>query len=151
MIVSGMSKNKHLPSAVHWAEVHEFRVTPVQSATALHTKCSMGIQVYGKTFPAVLVHRNHIYTTGEGGGGGRWHDAWLYCCLQLAAPIGLSPRTLALSLNPFHPQVVAPIGPSGAGGLKGAAAADAGSAFGVACFRDQNVCYLTGIWKFGVL
>ena len=29
-----------------------------------------------------------------------WHDAGLCCCLQLAGPIGLSPLTLALSLNP---------------------------------------------------
>ena len=30
------------------------------------------------------------------------------CCLELAAPIGLSPLTLVLSLNPLPPQV-API------------------------------------------
>ena len=34
----------------------------------------------------------------QGWGGG--HEAWLYCCL-LAAPIDLSPLTLALPLNPF--------------------------------------------------
>ena len=28
-------------------------------------------------------------TGREEGGGGSWHDAWLYCCLQPAAPIGL--------------------------------------------------------------
>ena len=32
-----------------------------------------------------------------------WHDAWLHCGLQLAAPSGLSSVTLALSLNPFPP------------------------------------------------
>ena len=32
-----------------------------------------------------------------------WHYAWLCCCLQLAAPIGLSPLTAALSLSPFSP------------------------------------------------
>ena len=36
------------------------------------------------------------------GGGG--DDAWLCCCLQLPAPIGLSPRTSALPLNPLPPQ-----------------------------------------------
>ena len=35
------------------------------------------------------------------GWGGGSHDAWLCCCLQLAAPIGLSPP--ALSLNPLPP------------------------------------------------
>ena len=37
---------------------------------------------------------------------GVWHDARLCCCLQLvqlAAPIGLSPLTAALPLNPFPP------------------------------------------------
>ena len=34
------------------------------------------------------------------GMGGGWHDAGLCCCLQRAAPIGLSPLTLALPLNP---------------------------------------------------
>ena len=38
-----------------------------------------------------------------GGGGGCWHDAWLCCYLQRAAPIGLSPLTAALPLNPFPP------------------------------------------------
>ena len=31
---------------------------------------------------------------------GGWHDAWLCCCLQLAAPVGLSPLNAALPLNP---------------------------------------------------
>ena len=42
--------------------------------------------------------------------GGGWHDAWMYCCLQLAAPIGLWPLPLALSLNPFPTKAAAPIG-----------------------------------------
>ena len=42
-------------------------------------------------------------------GGGGWHDTSLYCCLQLAAPVALSPLTLALSLNSFPPQAAAPI------------------------------------------
>ena len=49
---------------------------------------------------------------GGMGGGGGWHDASLCCCLQLAAPVGLSPLTLAVSLNPVpphHPQAAAPI------------------------------------------
>ena len=33
--------------------------------------------------------------------GGFWHDVRLHCCLQLAAPISLSPRTPALSWNPL--------------------------------------------------
>ena len=37
-------------------------------------------------------------------------DAWLYCCLQLAVPIGLSPLTLALSLHHLPPQAAVPIG-----------------------------------------
>ena len=32
--------------------------------------------------------------------GGGWHDARTDCCLKLAVPIGFSPLTLALSLNP---------------------------------------------------
>ena len=46
-----------------------------------------------------------LFTSGH-----KTYDAWMYCCLPLAAPIGLSPFTLALSLNPFSPQVAAPIG-----------------------------------------
>ena len=54
-----------------------------------------------------------------GGNGGKrgtwvvrgiWHDVWLYCCPQLAAPIGLSPPSRALSLNPLPPQGAVPIG-----------------------------------------
>ena len=41
--------------------------------------------------------------------GGGWHDKCLCCCLQLAAPVGLSPLTAALPLNPFAPQAAAPI------------------------------------------
>ena len=41
-------------------------------------------------------------------GGGVWHDAWLCCCLQLAAPIGLSPLTAALPLSPFPPEAARP-------------------------------------------
>ena len=48
--------------------------------------------------PQVTVGRR-----GGLGGGGAWHDAWMYCCQQLAAPIGLSPLTLALSMNPSPP------------------------------------------------
>ena len=33
------------------------------------------------------------------GGGGVWHDTWVFCGLQLAAPICLSPLTAALPLN----------------------------------------------------
>ena len=44
------------------------------------------------------------------GAGGDWHDAWLCYCLQLAAPIGLSPLTAALPSNPFPPQLAVPIG-----------------------------------------
>ena len=29
------------------------------------------------------------------------HDAWVHCYLKLSAPIGLSPHTLILCLNPF--------------------------------------------------
>ena len=47
---------------------------------------------------------------GVGGGGGGWHAARLCCCLQPAAPIGLSPFTPALPLNPLPPQAAAPIG-----------------------------------------
>ena len=47
---------------------------------------------------------------GLGGGGWDWHDAGLCCCLQLAAPLGLSPLTAALPLNPFPLQAAAPIG-----------------------------------------
>ena len=42
--------------------------------------------------------------------GGVWHDAWLRCFLQRAAPAGLSPLTAALPLNPLPPQAAAPIG-----------------------------------------
>ena len=42
--------------------------------------------------------------------GGVWHDAWLRCCLQLAAPTGLSPLTAAIPLNPVPPHAAAPIG-----------------------------------------
>ena len=38
-------------------------------------------------------------------GRGSWH----HCCLQPAAPIGLSPLTLVPSRNPFPPQVAVPI------------------------------------------
>ena len=44
------------------------------------------------------------------GGGGGWHNTSLCSCLQLAAPIGLSPLTPALPLNPLPPQPAAPIG-----------------------------------------
>ena len=37
------------------------------------------------------------------GGGGGWHDTWVCCGLQLAAPIGQSPLTAALPLNRFPP------------------------------------------------
>ena len=37
----------------------------------------------------------------RGGGGGCRHDTWLWCCLQMAAPVGLSP-----TLIPFPPQAV---------------------------------------------
>ena len=50
----------------------------------------------------------------EEGSGGEvgWHDAWLCCCLQRAAPVGLSPLTAALFFpwDPFPPQAVVPIG-----------------------------------------
>ena len=46
----------------------------------------------------------------DGVGRGGWHDAWLCCCLQPPAPIGLSPLTLALSLNVLPPQAAAPTG-----------------------------------------
>ena len=36
-----------------------------------------------------------------GGGGGAGGDAWMDCCLNLAAPIGLSPLSPFLPLNPF--------------------------------------------------
>ena len=42
---------------------------------------------------------SHTYFVGGGG----WRDAWLYCCLQLVASIGLWLLTLALSLNPLAP------------------------------------------------
>ena len=42
------------------------------------------------------------------GGGGGWHDAGLCCSPQPAVPIGLSPLTLALSLNPLPPQAACP-------------------------------------------
>ena len=45
----------------------------------------------------------------ERGGGGRWHDAWLCCCLQRAAPIGLSPLAAALPWTPLPPEAAAPI------------------------------------------
>ena len=32
-----------------------------------------------------------LFLRPGGGGAEGWHDAWLCCCLQLAAPIGLSP------------------------------------------------------------
>ena len=65
-------------------------------------------------FPCTLsLHRwwcpsasHHPGTLGQGG----WHDTRVCCCLQLAAPIGLSPLTGALPLNPFPPQAGAPIG-----------------------------------------
>ena len=47
---------------------------------------------------------------GGGVGGGDCHDAGLCCCLEPAAPIGLSPLPLALALNPLPPQAAAPIG-----------------------------------------
>ena len=34
--------------------------------------------------------------------GNLWAGGWLYCCLQLPAPISLSPLALALSLNSFR-------------------------------------------------
>ena len=43
----------------------------------------------------------HHVLCGKVGGGG--HDAWLCCCQQLAAPIGLSPLSLVLSLKPLPP------------------------------------------------
>ena len=67
-------------------------------------------------WPLVRVHLRACLSTvpspyhSRGGGGG--HCARLCCCLQLPAPIGLSPLTLALPSNPFPPQVAAPIGPS---------------------------------------
>ena len=45
----------------------------------------------------------------QGGGEGGWHDAGLCCCLQRAAPIGLSPLPAALPLNPFPPRVAVPL------------------------------------------
>ena len=42
----------------------------------------------------------HWLSSNEGEGGD-WHDAWIYCCLKLATPVGLSPSTLVLSLNPL--------------------------------------------------
>ena len=39
---------------------------------------------------------------------GVWHDTWLWCCLQLAAPIGLSPY-LCPSVEP-SPSAAVPIG-----------------------------------------
>ena len=57
----------------------------------------------------VIEHVRHE-TCQEGGWVGGWHDAWMDCCLKLAAPIGLSPLTLALSLNSFPPQAAVPIG-----------------------------------------
>ena len=36
-------------------------------------------------------------------GGGGLHGACVDCCQKLAAPIGLLPRTLVLSLQPFPP------------------------------------------------
>ena len=48
----------------------------------------------------------------RGQGGGDWHDARLCCCQQRAVPIGLSPLTLALPLNPLPPHTTAtPIAP----------------------------------------
>ena len=41
--------------------------------------------------------KSHRKDQGRGG----WHDTWVFCCLQLAAPIGLSPLTAALPLNPL--------------------------------------------------
>ena len=59
-----------------------------------------------------IVHRHTRACTGccSGGGGWGWHNTSLCCCLQLAAPIGLSPLTAALHLKPLPPQAAAPIG-----------------------------------------
>ena len=43
-------------------------------------------------------------------GGGGWHDTLVCFGLQLVAPIGQSPFTAALPLDPFPPQAAAPIG-----------------------------------------
>ena len=48
-----------------------------------------------------------VYRPKRGGGG---YDAWLCCSLQRAAPMGLSPLTAALPLNPLPQQAAAPIG-----------------------------------------
>ena len=47
---------------------------------------------------------------GGGGGGGAWHDACVDCCLQRAAPLGLSPLTLVLALSPLPPPAAVPGG-----------------------------------------
>ena len=44
----------------------------------------------------------HLFDVVTQGGGGGWHDAGLCCCLQRAAPIGLSPLTTARPLNSAH-------------------------------------------------
>ena len=43
---------------------------------------------------AMYVYRTIAIASGPGWGG--WHGAWLCCCLQLAAPMGLSPLTRVL-------------------------------------------------------
>ena len=45
--------------------------------------------------------RAHVKDPEQTGMGGVWHDTRLCCCPQLPAPVGLSPLTAALPLNPF--------------------------------------------------
>ena len=59
---------------------------------------------------ASLVQRVWPWSTATKGGGGVWHDAFVDCCLQLAAPIARSPLTLALPFTSLPPLVAVPIG-----------------------------------------
>ena len=56
-----------------------------------------------------LRRARHGQTCPLPGGEGGWHDARLFCFLQLTAPIGLSPVTLAQPFSPFPVQAHRPL------------------------------------------
>ena len=81
---------------------------PVERAIAVRETvagCRLGALFGGapsSQAPLGEVHRKaffHLRQRGCGFG----QDAWLWCCLQPVAPVGLSPITSALSLNPVPP------------------------------------------------
>ena len=74
--------DKRGQAAPYWVETHH---------TGIHT---------ATTRPKKEKRKRHRQKHYCGVGQGGRHDTWVCCCLQLAAPIGLSPLTGALLLNP---------------------------------------------------